>query len=120
MKKALFITIALIWSVAMTQAQVCKISETGDNVEVFSAVIENNNSVVVTVGNDSQNTSANVTVSVEVTYERTSKKTYVFTGKVIAKPNQQSVIIIKIPEKDENGRVPKTVKVTNISGTKCM
>ena len=114
----------LFWSLyGFANAQVCKISDEGDNVEVFSADIEDGNTVVVTVGNDSQNNSANVTVKVEVIYcqegysNNTSK--YSCEGKVIAQPNTESVLRIRIPEKDKQGRVPKSAKVTSISGTKC-
>lgn len=118
MKKILIFTLLLTGLISFTTAQVCKISDTGDNVEVFGAVIEDGNTVVVTVGNDSQNNSANVTVTVEVTYEVTSVKE-VFSGKVIAKPNQESIIRISIPEK-KNGRRATSVKVKEITGNKCL
>lgn len=114
----------LFWSLyGVSNAQVCKISDEGDNVEVFGANIEDGNTVVVTVGNDSQNNSANVTVKVEVIYcfesNRNNTSKYSCEGKVIAQPNQESVLRIRIPEKDKDGRVPKSAKVTSISGTKC-
>lgn len=122
MKKLFLLTFLMLGLYGITEAQVCKISGAGDNVEVFSARIENGNTVVVTVGNDSQNISANVTVTVEVTYKYSNGNSPVKLtkeGKVIAKPNQESVITIRIPEQDKNGRIPTSVKVTNISGTKC-
>lgn len=118
MKKLLVLTILLTGLISIASAQVCKISDSGDNVEVFGAVIEDGNTVVITVGNDSQNNSANVTVTVEVIYEVSSVKEVV-TGKVIAKPNQESIIRISIPEKKGN-RKPTSVKVTGISGNKCL
>ena len=89
---------------------------------MFTASIEDGNTVVVTVGNDSQDISANVTVKVEVTYRYSNGNNpvnYTYTGKVVAKPNQESIIKIRIPEKDKDGRVPESVKVADISGTKC-
>ena len=105
-----------------SSAQVCKISDSGDNVEVFSASLVDEHTVSVVVGNDSQDKSANVTVSVSVKYKNTSNNTkeYTFTGKVIAKPNQTTEIKVDIPEKDNQGRTPVSVKVTGITGTKCL
>ena len=124
MKKILLLSLIVLSSLGITaNAQICKISETGDNVEVFSAVIEDGNTVVVTVGNDSQNTSANVTITIEVTYKSPTSvatRNYSYTGKVIAKPNQESIVRIRIPESDRNGYIPQNVKVTKIEGTKCM
>lgn len=108
-----------VMAIVIGNAQVCKISETGDNVEVFGAVLSDNGEVTVTVGNDSEKTSANVTASVEVTYAGNGTKVYTFTGKAIAKPNATTEIKIRIPEKDNIGRTPKSVNVTGISGTKC-
>lgn len=120
MKKIILFALMFFCILGVAEAQVCKISGSGDNVEVYSASIENNNTVVVTVGNDSQNISANVTVTVEVTYTANgySTKTYSFTGKGLSKPNQESIIRISIPSEKEN-RNPDSVKVTQISGTKC-
>lgn len=120
MKKILFFFIAIMCSCSFAAAQVCIISDTGDNVEVFSAIIEGGNTVVVTVGNDSQDNSANVTVTVEVAYKRNgSPRTYTFKGKGIAKPNQESVIRISIPMEDKDGYRPESVKISKIEGTKC-
>lgn len=121
MKKIALVILMALGFHSIATGQVCKISGSGDNVEVFSAVIEGNNMVLVTVGNDSQNISANVTVEVEVTYKSTSSQATVkatFAGKVIAKPNQESIIRIRIPEQ-KDGKIPYSVKVTGISGTKC-
>lgn len=102
-------------------AQVCKISDTGDNVEVFSASIVDGHIVTVVVGNDSQDKSANVTVNVTVEYKNNyNSKKYTFTAKGIAKPNQTTEIKIDIPERDEQGRTPVSAKVTEITGTKCL
>lgn len=120
MKKKLILALTLLGLFATVNAQVCKISSTGDNVEVFSAIIENGNTVVVTVGNDSQDNSANVTVSVEVTYKKNNgTHKYNYTGKGIAKPNQETAIKIHVPETDEYGYKAHSVKVVEITGNKC-
>ena len=81
MRSKLFLLLALVGFFSNVSAQVCKINESGDNVEVFSAIIESENTVAVTVGNDSQDISANVTVTVEVTYKKgNAKHTQSFTG----------------------------------------
>lgn len=122
MKKVLTLAIMLLGMYFASSAQVCKISDSGDNVEVFSASLVDEHTVSVVVGNDSQDKSANVTVSVSVKYKNTSNNTkeYTFTGKVIAKPNQTTEIKVDIPEKDNQGRTPVSVKVTGITGTKCL
>lgn len=117
MKKKILLLLSLIGLFSSLSAQVCKINDSGDNVEVFGAYIENGNTVSVTVGNDSKDISANVTVTVEVTYEVSSVKAE-FTGKKIAQPNQETIIKINIPEKKGN-RKATSVKVKEITGTKC-
>lgn len=117
MKIKLLLLLSLIGLFSNLSAQVCKISESGDNVEVFSAYIENGNTIVVTVGNDSKDVLANVTVTVEVTYEVPSVKAE-FSGKKIAQPYQETIIKINIPEKMYN-RKATSVKVKEITGTKC-
>lgn len=109
---------ALVCMGLCLNAQVCKISNSNDNVEVYSCYLTDNNSAVaVTVGNDSQDISANVTVTVEVTYNNNIKRTY--TQKVLAKPNQTTDFQIKIEDKI-NSNSAKTVEVKSITGTKCL
>ena len=118
MKKFLFMLTACVCMAMSTNAQVCRISDSNDNVEVFSCYLTDNNSTVtVTVGNDSQNISANVTITVEVTYNSSTKKTY--STKVIAKPNQTTDAKISIQEKVGN-ITAKSVEVVSITGTKCL
>jgi hypothetical protein len=117
MKIKILLLLFLIGFFSSVSAQVCKISDSGDNVEVFGAYIENGNTVVVTVANDSKDISANVTVTVEVTYEVATLKEE-FTGKTMAKPNQETIIKISIPEKKGTRRAT-SVKVKNITGAKC-
>lgn len=123
MKKIFLILIVLLGINITSNAQVCKISGENDSVEVFSAdIVENGTKVQVTVGNDSQNISASVTVNVTVTYKPDKgggTQTRSYSGKTIAKPNTESVI--KIPIEASIGILkPVSVEVDKISGTKCM
>lgn len=121
MKQLLFMLMLLMGAVGSANAQVCKISNTNDNVEVFSASLTSPNQVTVVVSNDSKEISANVTVKVKVTYEvGSSAKEYDFTGKGLARPNKSTAILISIPEKDTKNRVAKSVEAISISGTKCL
>lgn len=118
MKKMLFLLIAIFCVSTMMNAQVCKISNSNDNIEVYSCELTNNNTVTVTVGNDSQDISANVTVTIEVVYGRSDAKT--FSAKGLAGPNRTTEIKISIPSENKQGSSPSAVKVTSISGTKCL
>lgn len=122
MKKYLIAIFALICVSTTLQAQVCRISQTNDNVEVYSCYLTDNNSTVsVTVGNDSQDNAANVTIEVVVTYKKTNfpKKTKTYTGRGLAKANTTTEIKINIsPEFD--GYEAVSVSVNGISGTKCL
>lgn len=118
MKKIIFLFTAIICMAMSVNAQVCRISDSNDNVEVFSCYLTDNNSVVaVTVGNDSQNISANVTITVEVTYGNNTKKQY--STKVIAQPNTTTEAKINIQEKSGNSSA-KSVAVVSLTGTKCL
>lgn len=122
MKKILLL-LALVGLFSNVSAQVCKISSSNDNVEVFSAYIVDGSIVEVTVGNDSQSVSANVTVEVEVTYKDSRNiKTKKYSGKDVAKPN--TTTSIKIPINPTYPDWPSckavSVKVLDITGTKCM
>lgn len=100
-------------------SQVCKISGDNDNVEIFSCSLANNNTEVhIVVANDSQSISANVTVTVEVDYGSGGTRTY--TGRTIAQPNQETLIVIKNIAPKYNGCTIKSVEAIGISGTKCM
>jgi len=117
MKKIIFAVLIMLCSCYMVEAQVCKISNSNDNVEVFSASIVDGSKVVVTVGNDSQDISANVTVTVVVTYE-SANYTKTYFGKKVARPNTETAIEIPIATTYVD-RKPTSVKVESISGTKC-
>ncbi len=125
MKKAVLLFLGLIATFAM-HAQVCKINNTtNDNIEVYSYVLnEAQNAVTVTVGNDSHEVSANVTVIVEVTYIGyigTSKKE-TFSAKGLVKPNDTTDIIVPVKPHYNNNTSwnIKEVKVVSITGTKCL
>ena len=123
MKARFLLCFALFCLYATTNAQVCKISSSNDNVEVFSAYIVDGSRVEVTVGNDSQSVSANVTVEVEVTYKSSNlTKTKKYSGKDVAKPNTTTAIKIPINATHPDAPTCKavSVKVLGIAGTKCM
>ena len=96
MKKVFALVLLLLGMYPIVSAQVCKISDTGDNVEVFSTNITDGHTISVVVGNDSQDKSANVTVNVS------------------------TEIKIEIPEKDKQGRTPVSAKTLEITGNKCL
>ena len=102
----------------MSNAQVCVIKGgNGASVEVFSATIEKDGSEVwVTVSNDSNDISANITVNVTVTHGSGYTRNY--SGK--AKVDANTSPIIKIPIQKTIGNSPaKSVEVTSITGTRC-
>lgn len=119
MKKILFLFLTMCTLIVSANSQVCKISGENDNVEIFSCLLaENNTEVHVVVANDSQSISANVTVTVEVDYGGNIKKTY--TGRAIAKPNQETLIIIKGVSPKVSNRDVKSVQAISITGAKCL
>lgn len=119
MKKFLFSLIACVSFFFNANAQVCKISESNDNVEVFGALFNNEKtSVDITVSNDSKDISANVTVTIKVTYKH-ADYTKEYTCKGIAKPNG-STIISKEIDPELKGWKPTSVEVISITGTKCI
>lgn len=104
-------------------SQVCKISETNDTVEVFAFTVKDNSMVEITVSNDSQQNSANVTVLLEVTYKYGSiKQKESYEGKGLAKANSSSIITIPInPNWNGNTRYTvDSVAILSISGSKCL
>lgn len=112
--------VALMSYLACFADTTCKISGDGDTVEVLSAILDQpNNTVNVSLGNDSNNIAANVTVTIEVGYSGNGgKKTY--TGKVIVRPQQEVVLPIKIDAYRINSKyIPIKVDVVSLTGTKC-
>ncbi len=104
-------------------SQVCKISGANDSVEVFGYTLKDNNTVEVTVSNDSESNNANVTVSVEVAYRNGSYfQRQTFQGKGLAKANSSTTITVGISPNWSNnpGYKIDSVKVTGITGSKCM
>lgn len=118
MKKVLLMMFALICFGVTANAQVCKISDSNDSVEVFSSYIDvSNNQIVVTVGNDSNEISANVTLTVTVNVLNGNKwENQTLTGKSIAEPNRTTTVTTK-----PNGKLTELSKIkeVKISGTKC-
>jgi len=125
MKKILLLLVAFLGISYAANAQVCKISGSNDNVEVFSCYADvTNNQIVVTVSNDSQDISANVTVEVTVSgYDkgslRYSDKSFTVSGKGLATPNQTTTIKINVPNGYKLNDGSK-VSCSGISGTKCI
>jgi hypothetical protein len=115
--------LALICFGVTAKAQdVCKISGSNDSVEIFSKYIDvENNQIVVTIGNDSNDISANVTITgrVEGAYRDGRRGGQDFSGKTIAKPNQTTEIRITLPG---GTKLDGNTKITaiSISGTKCL
>ena len=106
---------ALICFGATAKAQVCRISGTNDSVEVFDCYVDaENNQVVVIVSNDSNDISANVTVTVEIQMGNVTKTV---SGKGRANPNQNTKITIPV----QGIKMGPNTKAncTGISGTKC-
>jgi len=121
--KKFFLVLSLFLGTFLVNADnvICKISGENDSVEIFDYQYDEKERVVnVTVGNDSQNISASVTVEVEVTYTNNNKK--IFKGKDIAKPNCTSIIKVRVEDTYNNaGKYPiKSVIAKSIGGTKCM
>lgn len=122
MKKALLLVVALICLGVTAKAQnVCKISGSNDSVEIFSKYVDvANNQIVVTVGNDSNDISANVTITgrVEGALRDGRRGGQNFSGKTIAKPNQTTEIRITLPGGTKLDNETKITEIS-ISGTKC-
>ena len=91
--------------------------------EVFAFTVKDNSMVEITVSNDSQQNSANVTVLLEVTYKYGSiKQKESYEGKGLAKANSSSIITIPInPNWNGNTRYTvDSVAILSISGSKCL
>lgn len=124
MKKIFLILFTLICFGATAKAQnVCKISGSNDNVEIFSSYIdEDNNQIVVTVGNDSNDISANVTITIQVSARKkgnSGMEKLTLSGKEIAKPNRTTTINIPLTGGYEFTSNSKIID-RKISGTKCL
>lgn len=104
-------------------SQVCKISNSNDNIEVFNVYFSENNTAKVIISNDSNDTNANVTVTIDVVYKSgVSEKTMTYSGKGLSKASSTSEIIIPITPtwNNNDSYMPSSVKATRISGTKCL
>lgn len=109
--------------------QTCVISDNGDTVEAFSAILDaQSNTVEVTLGNDSKDTAANVTVTVEVTYRNPrytgggKTATAEYSGKTQVGPQSTKKMTLSISDSYDNDKNYKaeSVKVVSVSGSKCM
>jgi len=114
--------VALIGFEISANAQVCKISESNDNVEIISCNIIGNQ-VVVNVSNDSRDIGANVTVSVTVKYSNSNgtncgTQEVPLTGKGLSLAGKSVEIKIDIPSK--SSYIPCAVSANSITGTKCL
>ncbi len=121
MKKAFLLITIIVGMLCSVSAQVCRISNSNDNVEVTSYYFKDNNTIVVAVSNDSQDISANVTVNIKVHASYKSSSTYKdfdLSGKKLAKPNGETLIEIKLPSDYVQGP-SSTIEVKGITGTKC-
>lgn len=130
MKKFLSVIIAVVAVCLLPQsisAQTCVISGTnGDTVEVFDAILDNNQ-VKVTLSNDSQY-AANIKVWVEVTYigsnslyTKTTSRSY--DDWCLAKPMATTIAPVKIETEFVEGGYTYKVsnfKVTRLEGRKCV
>lgn len=115
--------LAVICFGVTANAQVCKISGTNDNVEVFTCYTDaSNNQVVVRVSNDSNDISANVTVNVTVKNAKrngySGSHEVKIVGKELAKPGQTD-IRIDMPS-GYSLREESIATCTGISGSKCL
>ena len=120
MKKVLLMMFALICFGMTANAQSCKISGASDGSTVMvTNDYQDGSKVVVNLENDSNETCANVTVEVVVSYLGGFSKTY--TGRGKSCPGSTCKIEIPIQEK-YNGNSTyslKEYKVQKVSGTKC-
>lgn len=123
MKKLFLMLVVLIGFLFAANAQVCKISGSNDNVEVFNCEVVANQ-VWVTVSNDSNDINANVTVTVNVSGLKKDgitgdSHTTTISGKGKSRANQTDIIKIDIPS--PYSVCSKTsAKCTGISGSKCL
>ena len=113
---SLLLVVALTIAAIGANAQVCKISNSNDNVEVFSCRLSGDKAVV-TLSNDSNDITANVTVTVEVNYGSNVKRTY--SDKIRVEPGPSATLEIPIEPK-VSSNTAKSVKVVSITGTKCL
>ena len=120
MKRVLLMMFALICFGMTANAQSCKISGASDGSTVMvTNDYQDGSKIVVNLENDSNETCANVTVEVVVSYAGSNLKTY--TGRGKSCPGSTCKIEIPIQEK-YNGNTAYPMKgytVQKVSGTKC-
>lgn len=122
-KRIAFLLLLYFYASFAGLSQVCKISDSNDTVEVFSYAVKDNTIVEVTVSNDSQSNSANVTVVIQAKYKfGSSEQKETYEGKGLAKANSSSVIAIPVRPNWNNNINYRlvSVEVLDIKGTKCL
>lgn len=116
MKKYFYILL-LVGLCFTVNAQSCKISGSNDGSTIVCTghSIDGNN-ITVTLSNDSENTCANVSIIVKVTYANNS--TEEFEGRGKSCPDQEAAIRVPI-KTEKNGREWTKYEVARVSGSKC-
>lgn len=118
MKKLLLIMFALICFGATANAQSCKISGANDGSTIMvTNAYQEGNKIVVNLENDSENTCANVSVEVEITYTYSQYKEK-YTGRGKSCPGSSCKIEIPINLTKGNNKMTE-YSVKKVSGTKC-
>lgn len=121
MKMKIVLLLAMLFTATLSKAQICKISENNESVEVFSTVLsDNKDSVTVVISNDSADKAANCTVTVEVNYKyshSSARQTKEYTGKGMVKPQSSCEIVIPIALYDYE---VTSVRAKSITGARCL
>ncbi len=124
MMNRIILCIVALWGYIVCYADTtCKLNANGDTVEAMSATIDGTNSCVnVSLGNDSNDVAANVTVTIEVQYKWNSyngdKITYM--GKTQVGPQQTVTLTIPIKATSGDDRyIPANVTIVSVTGSKC-
>lgn len=119
----ILVCLVAFWAYFVCSADTtCKLNNEGDTVEALSATIDKDNSCVkVSLGNDSNDVAANVTVTIEVKYRwNIYDKPLTYTGKIQVGPQQTVVLTIPINATAGDDRyVPNSVTVVSVTGSKC-
>lgn len=117
MKKLLFVLAAMIGISFAANAQSCKISGANDGSTIMCTGEHlESSTVIVNLSNDSENTCANVTVVVEVTYANRSKQRFEGRGKSC--PDSEAAIRVPIQLVNKGSDWEK-YEVVGVSGNKC-
>lgn len=126
MKKSLLL---LVFAIAFCfpkqiNAQTCKIQGTYDTIEVFSSSYDAESGTInVTVSSDSS-TPANLTITVEVTYEDSFQRitTNTYAEKFLAKPGQSTICKVSVPNIINKNGIKynySSYTIKSLTGVKC-